>query len=143
MAKRQLSKETGLRDEQLFLFESLMQKCIEFMHLFELPADKEMLLSLVKLIYYSYALPDDIEPDDMSRILKLSLKKKYLTIRDGLFEMIPFPLEEVNTLQGTLQEIEQLNHNFYPINHTENLKKYRSTIESIAKELTNVAMANY
>ena len=109
MAKRLLNQELQFREEQLFLFECLLQKCIVFMRLFELPAEKEMLIGLMKLLYNSFLLPESLDFIGISQTIDIALKKKFLTIHDGLYEFIPLPIEEMNKLQSLTQQIERVN----------------------------------
>lgn len=109
MAKRLLNKDSEFREEQLFLFECLLQKCIEFMRLFELQADRRTLILLMHLLYNSFLLPDNMDFAGIVQTIDMALEKKFLTIHDDLYVFLPFPIEEMNTLQSLTQQIERVN----------------------------------
>ena len=110
MAKKLEKQEMQLQDDELFLFECLMQKCIEFMRVFELPADRQMLIDLLQLVYNSFLLPSYLSLAGITRTIDLALEKNFLVIHDGLYEFIPFPIQEMSTIQSLTKQIERVNN---------------------------------
>ena len=79
------------------------------MRLFELSANRELLITLLQLLYNSFALPDSMDTTDIIQVIDLTLKKNYLTAHNGLYEFIPYSVDELDILQGITLRIEKAN----------------------------------
>ena len=101
--------ELQQKDERLFIFECLLLRCIEFMHLFKIPADRELLQSFMQLLYNSFFLPDYMGPDKIMHTLERVSYDRFLTIENGTFDLITLPKDDLKTLQAVILNIEEYN----------------------------------